>query len=406
MIDSSFKALDAGAGDASCDALRRAEQKLQLEAGAAHFHPLESIAYFRKWPRSFLRNFVYTIIFNAMFAAGFTLIGVLGILTSGRTLSAAGLIETIGGNLLISNVIGFAFWGVLELIEPLMRWINLRGFFAVVMFYAALGTTIVTGSFFLVSFIPGFQNIERWLFTIPQFVSSFLISLIISTVIALIWQRRTKELGAQLALAEERERSESAERAATQANLRALQAQIEPHFLFNTLANVTSLIHSKPDDAKHMLEEFIAYLRASLANTRETEATLSQEFELMKSFLAVLKIRMGDRLQTRVSLPFELTYFHLPPMLVQPLVENAIKHGLEPKIEGGEISLSARSLGDMVEITVADTGLGFQSSTSNGIGLKNVRERLDKIYNGRATLSISDNVPCGTKITICIPDSQ
>ena len=403
MIDSSSKALDAGAGEASCAALRRAEQRLRIESGAAHFHPLESIAFFRRWPRSFLRNLIYTIIFNAMFAAGFTLVGVLGILTSGRSLSAGGLLGNIGGNLLISNVIGFAFWGVLELIDPLMRWVNLRGFFVVVMFYAVLGTAIVTGSFFLVSFIPGFHNIERWLFTVPQFASSFIISLVISTVIALIWQRRTKELGAQLALAEERERSESAERAATQANLRALQAQIEPHFLFNTLANVTSLIHSKPDDAKRMLEEFIAYLRASLASTREAEATLSQEFELMKSFLAVLKIRMGDRLQTRVSLPTELMDFHLPPMLVQPLVENAIKHGLEPKIEGGEISLSARQVGGVVEITVADTGLGFQNATSNGIGLKNVRERLDKIYNGRATLNILDNVPFGTKITISLP---
>jgi len=403
MTESSFKALDATAGDASCAALRRAEQQLQLEAGAAHSHPLESIAFFRKWPRSFLRNLIYAFIFNAMFAAGFTLIGVLGILMSGRTMSATSLIESIGNNLIISNVIGFAFWGVLKLINPLMRWINLRGFFAVVMFYAVLGTIIVTGSFFLVSFIPGFQGIGRWLFTVPQFVSSFLISLIVSTVIALAWQRRTKELGAQLALAEERERSESAERAATQANLRALQAQIEPHFLFNTLANVTSLIHSKPDDAKHMLEEFISYLRASLANTREAQATLSHEFELMKSFLAVLKIRMGERLQVSVSLAPELTNFHLPPMLVQPLVENAIKHGLEPKIEGGEISLSARQVGDMVEITVADTGLGFQNAMSNGIGLKNVRERLDKIYNGGATLSISDNAPCGTTITISLP---
>ena len=148
MIDSPSKALDAGAGEASCAALRRAEQQLRIESGTAHFHPLESIAFFRRWPRSFLRNLIYTIIFNAMFAAGFTLIGVLGILTKGRSLSASGLIDIIGGNLLISNVIGFAFWGVLEAIDPLMRWVNLRGFFTVVMFYSVLGTAIVTGSFF------------------------------------------------------------------------------------------------------------------------------------------------------------------------------------------------------------------------------------------------------------------
>ena len=403
MTKPSIKALDASAGEASCEALRRAERKLRLEIADANFHPLETFAYFRRWPRSLLRNLIYTLIFNAMFAAAFTFITVLATLTSGRTVSPAGLIQIIANNLLISNVIGFAYWGVLELIEPVMRWINLRGFFLIVMFYAVLGTLVVTGSFFLVSFIPGFQNIGKWLFTPSQLAASFLISLVISTVIAVIWQRRTKELGAQLALAEERERAGAAERAAVQANLRALQAQIEPHFLFNTLANVTSLIHSKPDDAKRMLEEFIAYLRATLVTTRAEEATLAQEFALMKSFLSVLQIRMGNRLRVSVSLPTELAGMHIAPMLIQPLVENAIKHGLEPKIEGGEILLSATRHGQNVEIVVADTGLGFQGSTSSGIGLKNVRARLDMIYNGQATLNITDNQPTGTKLTISIP---
>ena len=123
----------------------------------------------------------------------------------------------------------------------------------------------------------------------------------------------------------------------------------------------------------------------------------------MQSFLAVLKVRMRNRLQVRVQLPDELQSFALPPMLIQPLVENAIKHGVEPKIEGGEILLKAIKVGDVVAIEVADTGLGFKNSTSNGIGLKNVRERLDKLYDGKATLTIEDNVPSGTKITIRIP---
>jgi sensor histidine kinase YesM len=290
----------------------------------------------------------------------------------------------------------------MELIEPVMRWVTQRGLFVTVMFYTLLGTFIVTASFYVVSFIPGYGGIGRWLFTIPQFVSSFIISLIVSTVIGLFWQRRTNELAAQLTLLAERERAESAQRAAVQANLRALQAQIEPHFLFNTLANVTSLIHTRPDDAKRMLEEFIAYLRTSLATTRENETTLAQEFMLMQRFLAVLQVRMGSRLQVRVDLPEDLQAFVLPPMLIQPLVENAIKHGVEPKIEGGEILLKAAQVGDVVAIEVADTGLGFQNSTSNGIGLRNVRERLDKLYDGKATLAIEDNVPSGTKITIRI----
>ena len=153
---------------------------------------------------------------------------------------------------------------------------------------------------------------------------------------------------------------------------------------------------------KRLLEEFIAYLRTSLATTRENETTLAQEFMLMQRFLAVLQVRMGSRLQVRVDLPEDLQAFVLPPMLIQPLVENAIKHGVEPKIEGGEILLKAAQVGDVVAIEVADTGLGFQNSTSNGIGLRNVRERLDKLYDGKATLSIEDNVPSGTKVTIRI----
>jgi sensor histidine kinase YesM len=354
-----------------------------------------------------VRNFIYTLLFNALFATGFTLIAVFGLLTSGRQVLLSDIPAAFTNNLLISNVIGFAFWGVIELIEPLTRWVTQRGLFMTVLFYTFMGTLIVTGSFVVVSLIPGYSGIGKWLFTIPQFVSSFIISLIVSTVLGLFWQRRTNELAAQLTLVAERERTESAQRAAVQANLRALQAQIEPHFLFNTLANVTSLIHTRPDDAKHMLEEFIAYLRASLATTRENETTLAKEFVLMQSYLAVLKVRMGDRLAVRVELPDDLQTFSLPPMLIQPLVENAIKHGVEPKIEGGEILLKAAKVGDVVAIEVADTGLGFQNSTSNGIGLRNVRERLDKLYDGKATLAIEDNVPSGTKITIriaaCVP---
>jgi|LakMenEpi03Aug12_release.lakeMendotaPanAssembly.Ray.scaffolds.fasta_scaffold172151_2 sensor histidine kinase YesM len=401
-----LQTISPGATLAACDAIRQTEKKLQIESTQAHFHPLETIAFFRKWPRSFVRNFIYTLLFNALFATGFTLIAVFGLLTSGRQVLLSDVPVAFADYLLISNVIGFAFWGVIgaiERIEPFMRWVTQRGLFMTVLFYAFMGTFIVTGSFVVVSLIPGYSGIGKWLFTIPQLVSSFIISLIVSTVLGLLWQRRVNELAAQLILLAERERAESAQRAAVQANLRALQAQIEPHFLFNTLANVTSLIHTRPDAAKHMLEEFIAYLRVSLATTRENETTLAQEFVLMQRFLSVLKVRMGSRLQVRVELPVDLQSFVLPPMLIQPLVENAIKHGVEPKIDGGEIRLKAAKVGDAVAIEVADTGMGFQHSTSNGIGLKNVRERLDKLYEGKATLAIEDNVPSGTKITIRIP---
>ncbi|MCA3040693.1 MAG: sensor histidine kinase, partial [Rhodocyclaceae bacterium] len=381
------------------EAARAAVAKLKFDIEGQNFHPLEVFPLFRRWPRSFVRNLVYTLVFNAMFAVFFTTMELISV----RVKSVDQVLSIFGNNLVISNVIGFAFWGVMHGMGPLLRKVNASSFLAVALFYAVLGTFIVTGSFFLLSQFPGYEGISRWLFTTQQFISSFAISFVVSLVLASAWRNRVNELTIQIAIADERARVTAAERATTQANLRALQAQIEPHFLFNTLANVTSLIHTRPDDAKHMLEEFIAYLRASLATTRENETTLAKEFVLMQSFLAVLKVRMRNRLQVRVQLPDELQSFALPPMLIQPLVENAIKHGVEPKIEGGEILLKAIKVGDVVAIEVTDTGMGFQNSTSNGIGLKNVRERLDKLYDGKATLTIEDNVPSGTKITIRIP---
>jgi sensor histidine kinase YesM len=380
-------------------ALTAAEKRLELDVESDHFHPLEAIAFFRRWPRSFARNLVYTLIFNGLFAAAFTMLALI----DGRKIPADVWGKLIVNNLIIANAVGFSFWAVFESIGPVMRRVNRRSFLEIALFYSAIGTVIVTFSFVGLSYLPGFANMKMWVLTPSQLASSFVISFFVSVVLAALWRRRVTELASQIALSEERERTVSAERAATEANLRALQAQIEPHFLFNTLANVTSLIHSKPDDAKKMLEEFIAYLRSSLASTRESHATLAQEFTLMKSFLAILQVRMGQRLQSRFSLADDVADFQMPPMLLQPLVENAIKHGLEPKIEGGEITLSARRVDGAVEIVVADTGLGFQNATSNGIGLQNVRERLAKLYDGKAVLSIEDNTPTGTRIVMTIP---
>ncbi len=383
----------------SAAASRAAIAKLDCDVEGRHFHPLEAFPLFRRWPRSFVRNVVYTLIFNAQFAVFFTIMGLISV----RVKSLEQVLALFGNNLLISNVIGFSFWIVMNAIGPIMRKVNASSLLVIVLFYAVLGTVIVTASFFMLSLFPGYEGIGRWLFTTQQFFNSFFISLIVSLVLASAWRNRVGELAAQIVIADERARVTAAERATTQANLRALQAQIEPHFLFNTLANVTSLIHTRPDDAKKMLEEFIGYLRASLATSREAETTLIQEFALMQGFLSVLTVRMGKRLTVSVDLPDELKEFRLPSMLIQPLVENAIKHGLEPKIEGGNIALSARRNGDKIEILVVDTGMGFHNAVSDGIGLKNVRERLEKLYDGGGCLSIEDNLPTGTRITVSIP---
>ena len=379
-----------------------AQQQLKELTESDHFHPLEAISFFRRWPRSFVRNLVYTLLFNMLFAIGFTLLAFV----FNRRIGLAELPEIISENTMISNVIGFSFWIVFARLGPLMRYINGRSFFVVALFYATLGTIIVTLSMWGFAFFTGRNGMLSWIGTREQFFTSFVISIVISLVLTTVWKRRAEELHAQIAIAEERERTEAAERIAAEANLRALQAQIEPHFLFNTLANVTSLIHIRPDDAKRMLEDFIAYLRATLAATREERTTLSHEFEMMKKFLSILQIRMGDRLQVGIDLPDELHGATIPPMLLQPLIENAIKHGLEPKVDGGSVNLIAERVGEQLRISVIDTGLGFGSKPSNGIGLKNVRERVGKLYGNAGSVSIEENQPSGTRVMLTIPYSK
>jgi len=377
----------------------KAEEQLRRQTESESFHPLEGMQFFRRWPRSFLRNLIYTVILNLMFALAFTLLAYVFV----NRLGPKDFLPMFGNNLIISNLIGFAFWIVMSALGPLMRLIHERSFWFITLFYAILGTGIVTGSLWGYAYVSGKRGMLSWIGSSEQFITSFVISLIISLFLSVMWKRRTEELTAQIALAEDRERLETAERSAAEANLRALQAQIEPHFLFNTLANVTSLIHTQPNDAKRMLEEFITYLRATLASTRVERTTLAGEFEMMKNFLFILQIRMGDRLQVAIDLPPDLHHATIPPMLLQPLIENAIKHGLEPKVEGGSVSLKAERSGAQLRISVIDTGLGFGNAPSNGIGLKNVRERIEKLYGNDGSVSIEENQPSGTRVVLNIP---
>ncbi len=197
----------------------------------------------------------------------------------------------------------------------------------------------------------------------------------------------------------------SREKQLVQAQMRMLQAQIEPHFLFNTLANIQSLITRAPDKASLMMDNFIAYLRESLSASRSQEGTVQQEFTLVRHYLDLIKIRMADRLQYTLNLSPELASVPLAPMLLQPMVENAIKHGLEPKVEGGVVNVRARIEAGRMLVTVEDNGLGFSDhadSKGTGVGLSNLRERLAVLYDGRATLDIADTNP-GTRIRISVP---
>lgn len=359
-------------------------------------HPLELFPYFRRFKRSAFRTFIYTIIFNALIAAFFTLMALI----FNRIDSFERLGSAVVQNLLISNIIGFSWAGIVVLLKPVIRRVNEWPLLGVIAAYTVLGFFVTQAAFLAISFLPGFEGAQRWTRTPQWYVATFALAFVISLLLVFAWRARMGAYARDAMIAKEQARLQEIEKQAAQANLRALQAQIEPHFLFNTLANVTGLIHTQPDKAKQMLEQFIAYLRATLAATREHETTLGADFETMKTFLSILQIRMGDRLKVRFDLPDDLRDVAVPPMLLQPLVENAIKHGLEPKMDGGEVSLSAKRIGNKIAITVADTGLGFQHSTSNGIGLKNVRERVKQLYGDAGSVSIEENQPSGTRITI------
>ena len=206
-----------------------------------------------------------------------------------------------------------------------------------------------------------------------------------------------------------RDEQAAAERSATDnaltvARLNLLQAQVEPHFLYNTLANAQVLARTDPARAEEMLGHLIQYLRRSLPREHDALSTLGEELERAGAYLEILKIRMGARLELRIEVPEELKPLQLPSMMLQTLVENAIKHGLEPKPGGGTIWILARRFDGQATVTVADDGQGFGGATTGtGIGLKNLRERLSLTYGERASFSLVSNFPTGVAATLTLP---
>ncbi|MBE7426894.1 MAG: histidine kinase [Burkholderiaceae bacterium] len=183
---------------------------------------------------------------------------------------------------------------------------------------------------------------------------------------------------------------EAAQRSAAEAQLRLLQSQLEPHMLFNTLANLRVLIGSEPARAQAMLDRLIAFLRATLAASRSGTHALADEFARIDDYLALMAVRMGPRLAVRLELPEALRALPVPALLLQPLVENAIRHGLEPQARGGRIDVRARRDAGALLLEVRDTGCGLVADTvaGGGFGLQQVRERLAVLFGERASLTL------------------
>ncbi len=241
--------------------------------------------------------------------------------------------------------------------------------------------------------------------------STWLMSLVMISLVglfgikALMGGKRRAEIRARAAQ-QEAER-ESLQRQVAEAKMQMMQAQIEPHFLFNTLASVEHLIETDPPRASAMQRSLIQYLRAVIPQVRDTsnKTNLGREVAIVKEYLTLLKMRMEERLEFSLTIPEGLNTAAFPPMMLQTLVENSIKHGLEPKSEGGTVHISAEVAHNKLRVSVIDNGLGFGAvpSTSTGLGLQNIRERLALLYQGNCQFIITPTRPSGVTVTIEIP---
>lgn len=360
-------------------------------------HPLELIPLFRRWPSSPARNIAYTAIWSSLIGLGLTVTQEM----FGRSDISFG--RMLFYTVVISNLIGFLVHGALQLIErhvPREKAVLFRGaqLLAVGMACVAgipVGNALLQGRNPLLFFQGG-----KVMTVLLAF--GMLTAVLIVLVLAAGERRMRREADA----ARQQEQIAAAGRLVAEARLRALQAQIEPHFLYNTLANVVSLIDSQPAKARRMLERFIDYLRASLSASRAEHATLQGELELARAYLDVLGVRLEERLRWRFEIAPGLEQLPIAPMLLQPLVENAVMHGIEPKLDGGEIVLRAHPDGGLLCIDVCDTGLGLRMlppRPGGGVGLSNLRERLRQLYGPAASLQLIENPAGGVSARLQLP---
>lgn len=347
---------------------------------------------------------VVTLLFSLSFAALLT--GMTWVFSGGRV----DPLRALGPNAVIALCIGYAIHALFALSGAVLgaaridAWSPSRR----ALFFSLLplvGVALGFGAAHLLLGPLGVRDGFAW--ASGRFVGG---ALLIWALFSLTWWRVSAH---QMRLAEaqqqreaERVRAERAERAALLAQLRGLQAQIEPHFLFNTLANVVGLIEPQPQQAKAMLERLIDLLRGSLSTSRAAQTTLGQEIEQVRAYLDIMSLRMAGRLRYEIRMPPPLRQSPVPPLLLQPLVENAIPHGLEPKVGGGRLTVEATAREARLEIRVEDDGVGFDGARARqGVGLANLRERLATLYGGAAGLTIEDARP-GTRVRLWLPAEQ
>jgi len=280
------------------------------------------------------------------------------------------------------------------------RWPGPRWMLACILVGVALGYSLGTA---LGDAVTGFQT-PSLLLNRPA------IAITLVSAIAASWFFYANER-----LRQEQTAAADARRAAAESQLMLLQSQLEPHMLFNTLANLRVLITLDPPRAQAMLDRLIAFLRATLGASRSGPHPLAVEFDRLADYLALMGLRMGDRLQVTLDLPAELRTLPVPPLLLQPLVENSIRHGLEPKVDGGRIAVRAEVRGPRLLLTVRDTGVGLRDGATpspaadvppgSHYGTRHVAERLATLYGAQASFRLrpAGDAEGGTLAEIDLP---
>lgn len=317
-----------------------------------------------------------------------------------------------GDNLVYSQCIGLGIWGLIDggrlwlIPNPKLQW---RRLFWIVPLGVTLGYLL--GSL-LAALLLNSHTFSYWT-NAPRKAFGFLIlSLVAGGASTYYFMSREQLAAAREEMAHSDAQTQTAQRHAAESQLKLLQTQLEPHMLFNTLANLRVLINTDPTRALDMLERLVAYLRATLDASRATRHSLQAEFDRLRDYLELMSVRMGPRLQYTLDLPPELTGLQIPPLLLQALVENSIKHGLEPKVGGGSITVTARREGVHLTLEVQDLGVGSSvdlnqpSDPAGSFGLAQVRDRLQASYGDQATLAFVANHTGGTNACINIPCSS
>ena len=366
------------------------------------YHPMQVIPFFRRWRPSTLRNLILTGIMCAVIVALILItIAAFGGHLSWRRIYEISTFTVVIGyaqHYLYKFAIGLARRG-----QVWERWI---------MHPITLGLLLPVGGIYVGYSIAVWALTGGQFFAVSEHWREFVFASCIAVAIG--WALWEAVESSRMREVERRERAElqasvaRADHERATAELKTLRAQVEPHFLYNTLSNVVSLIEREPKTAKHMTERLIGYLRHTLDASRREHATVGDELEIIADYLEILRIRMGERLWYSLEASEAVRAMPLSPMLLQPLVENAIKHGLEPKIEGGSVTVSATVEDAVLRIEIADTGLGFGVATDtggSGSGLANVRARLKALYGEAAKLTIDElaHPATGTKISLIIP---